>query len=62
MADFITLLGAEDVRSAGSSIRTAAEEMRRAAGSIEDSLERHRIFLDDWLFRLESIIEKGNKP
>lgn len=61
MNDFITLLGAEDVRSAGSSMRTAAGEMQRAAASIEDSLARHRMFLDDWLLRLESIIEKGDK-
>lgn len=43
---------------AGSAMRAAAEVMQRAAASIEDSLDRHRMFLDDWLFRLEEIMER----
>ena len=54
MVEFITLLGAEDVRSAGTSMRSAASEMKTAAASIEDSLQRHKLFLDDWLMRLET--------
>ncbi len=61
MSEFITLLGAEDVRSAGSSMREAASEMQRAAASIEDSLQRHRLFLDDWLFRLEEVFKSLTK-
>ena len=55
MAEYITLLGAEDVRSAGSSMKSAAETMRQAAGSMEDSLQRHRQFMEDWINRLETI-------
>jgi hypothetical protein len=36
----------------------AAEEMRRAADSIEGSLERHHRFLDDWLQRFEAVLEQ----
>ncbi len=59
MAEYITLLGAEDVRSAGSSIREAAESMKQAAASFDDSLFRHRRFLDDWLLRFEEIMKRG---
>ena len=58
MTEFIHLIGAEDVRSAGSAMRVAAEEMSHAAASIDESLRVHRLFLDDWLFRLEHIIKK----
>ena len=61
MTEYVHLIGAEDVRSAGSAMRAAAEDMKRAAASIEESLHRHRMFLDDWLFRLENMIEKGDK-
>lgn len=60
MAEFITLLGAEDVRSAGTSMRSSASEMSRAAASIEDSLHRHRLFLDEWLFKLEELLKSNN--
>lgn len=58
MTEFVHLIGAEDVRSAGSAMRVAAEEMNRAAASIDESLRIHRLFLDDWLFRLQDIIKK----
>lgn len=58
MMEFIALVGVEDVRAAGSSMRVAAGEMQSAAASIEDSLNRHRLFLDDWLFRLEEILKR----
>jgi len=60
MSEFITLLGAEAVRSAGTSMRDSASEMNRAAASIEDALHRHRLFLDDWIFRLEEVLKSNN--
>lgn len=57
MADYVTLLGAEDVRSAGSAMRGAADEMQRAAANIDGSLTRHQQFLDDWLMRLKRTIQ-----
>ena len=58
MAEYIQLLGAEDVRSAGSAMRNAASEMTRAASSFEESLHNHRLFMEDWLMRLEVITYK----
>jgi len=42
MTEYIHLTGAEDVRSAGSSMVSAAETIQRAASYIEDSLSRHQ--------------------
>lgn len=53
MVDSIILVGADDVRSAGSRMSSAADEMNRAATNIEGALIRHQQFLDDWLCRLE---------
>jgi len=61
MAEFIHLMGAEDVRAAGSSIRSAASEIQRAASQIDESLNRHRIFMDDWLLRLEDIFQNAGR-
>ena len=57
MADYVTLLGSEDVRRAGYEIRSAAESMGSAASSISHSLEMHQRFLDDWLLRLQNTLE-----
>ncbi len=62
MVEYITLLGAEDVQRAGASMRNAAESMQSAAGSLEDSLLRHRLFMDDWLMRLEEAITHMPDP
>lgn len=56
MSGYTTLLGAEDVSRAGRNMITAAEEMKRAAAALEDSLFRQRQFMDDWLCRLEAIL------
>lgn len=53
MADYVTLVGAEDVRAAGNRIASAASEMNGAAGSIEGALRQHQMFLDGWLMRFE---------
>ena len=39
MADYITLLGAEDVQRAGRTISSAADTMSQAASSIDHTLE-----------------------
>lgn len=56
MAEYVHLVGAEDVRSAGSTMRSAAHEMQSAASSIAYSLECHQRFLDDWLIRLDGML------
>jgi len=61
MTEFIHLVGAEDVQRAASSIRSSAEMMQSAASSMDDSLFRHRQFMDDWLFRLQGLREELEK-
>lgn len=56
MRDHITLLGAEQVQSAASTMRSAADEMSRAASNIDGALERHQRFMDDWLSRFEQVL------
>jgi hypothetical protein len=58
MAEYMTLLGAEQVASAASTMRGAAADMQRAAASIDASLEQHRRFLDDWLQRFSDVVDK----
>lgn len=55
--EYVTLMGAEDVRAAGNRMAAAADTMRSAASSIDDSLTRHQNFLDQWLARLEAVME-----
>jgi Sec-independent protein translocase protein TatA len=56
MSETIYLVGAEDVRSAGRSIATAADGMKRAADTLDESLRSHQRFLDDWLTRFQTIL------
>lgn len=56
MSNHMTLLGAEDVRSAANTMRSAADEMQRAAMNIDASLQQHQRFLDDWLNRLDGVL------
>lgn len=62
MSDYITLLGAEDVRSAGHTMTRAAETMSNAASTIDGAMERQRHFLEDWLARFEIAVEKMPRP
>ena len=61
MSEYITLLGAEDVRSAGASMRSAASDMNRASANINEALLQHQRFLDEWLLRFERVLEKNYK-
>lgn len=61
MSDYITLLGAEDVKQASRTISAAASEMFRAAAAIDDALTRHQRFMDDWLSSLERVL-KSHEP
>ena len=41
MSDYITLMGSEQIQSAGYAMRQAAEQMNRAAGNFDAALQRH---------------------
>lgn len=58
MGDYVTLLGAESVQRAGSTIRSAAGTMQQAANNMYDAFDRHQRFLDDWLARFEAVVDK----
>lgn len=58
MTEYVHLVGAEQVQSAGSRIASAAEDIRRAAGSLDDSFRRHEFFLNEWLGRFEAVVDK----
>lgn len=53
MADYVTLLGAEQVSNAGHNMQGAAETMTRAANQIWESNERLIRALEDHALRIE---------
>ena len=55
------LIGADDVARAGHAMSQAADKMQHAASAIEWSLTQHQRFLEDWLQRFETIMNK-EKP
>lgn len=57
----VALHGAEQVGNAARRIESAAEDMNRAVGNLDDVLQRHRLFMEDWLQRFEQILT-DNKP
>lgn len=56
MAEYVTLMGAEQVSTAARTMSGAASEMLRAASNIDDALGRHQRFMDEWLNRFEQIL------
>lgn len=59
---YVILVGAEQVERAGYKIAEAADQMMRAAGYMDETMQRHQRFMDDWLSRFEQVIEKMNPP
>ena len=63
MAEYMTLMGSEDVARAGSRMSSAADDMCRAASNFDCSVESLKRFLDDFLIKLQDIMEKNrNEP
>jgi hypothetical protein len=58
---YVTLLGAEQVQSAAHTMSSAAAEMDRAARNMAYAFESHQRFMDDWLMRLQDVMQ-GAKP
>ena len=57
MTEYVTLIGAEEVGKAASRMSSAAEEYKRAVMQQSDDFMRHQRFLDDWLARLEQVLD-----
>lgn len=58
MSDYITLLGAEDVKNASHRMMEAADGMKRSADHIESTLQNHARFMEEWLSQFEKVLEK----
>lgn len=54
----IHLQGSEEVSRAASRMSEAASEMQQAARNMEGVFEQHHRFMDDWLLRLECLLER----
>jgi hypothetical protein len=52
VSDYMTLLGAEDVKHAGSTMRVAADTIARASGELSQSLRDDFVRLSDSLARI----------
>ena len=69
MADYITLLGADDVRAASSRMEHAASEMNSAASNFQYAVDQHKrnteaheIWMNDWLERFKEIVTGSDMP
>lgn len=58
MADYVTLMGAEQVQNAGIAMRGAAESMGRAASQIDDATMRHTRALEELVSRFETAAQQ----
>jgi hypothetical protein len=56
---YVQLIGADDVRSAASTMSSAADQMQSAASNIAYAFESHQRFLDDWLTRFQVVMTHG---
>lgn len=75
MRDYVTLLGAEQVQSAATTMMHAADRMQHPANAMLDAADRHRDvasriehafemhqrFLDGWLMRLQDVMSTEKK-
>ena len=58
MSQYITLIGTEAVQSAAITMRDAAEEMRRAANQLDESLRQNQQFMLDLLTDFRTILRE----
>lgn len=61
MADYITLIGAETVQRAARTMSGAADNIQRAASHMESAMESHQRFMNDWLDRLQQVLEQDRE-
>lgn len=54
----VYLQGSEQIQSAAVTMRSAAEDMKRAADSMVYVFDRHERFLNDWLEQLSQTIDR----
>lgn len=57
MIEYIHLIGAEQVQSAGHTMSIAASEMKHAASLISDTMYQHQQFMQQWLDEFRATLE-----
>jgi len=58
MSEYIHLIGADDVKSAGYTMRAAAQDMNRAADNINQSVFQMRQNLNDFLIEFGELVKR----
>jgi len=58
MTEYMHLVGAEEVTRAASRMQSAADDMKKAASSIEESLRLFTQRMDELMYRAERLKEK----
>lgn len=57
MSEYVYLVGAEQVQSAGHAMSGAASEMRHAASLISDTMYQQQQFMQQWLDEFRVVLE-----
>jgi hypothetical protein len=58
VAEYVHLIGSEQVGNASRTMVEAADRMQSAANSIHETLFHHQRFLTEWIERFEQAVEK----
>lgn len=58
---YTQLLGTEQIQSAANTMREAAHEMRMAARTISDALQRHGEIMREFMNRADTMLNEENK-
>ena len=61
MSNYITLLGADEIRSAGGQIEEAASNMIRAANILDQAIDNQREMLNNFLSCLKALLNGEEK-
>lgn len=61
MAEYMVLMGAEQVQSAASRMSSAADEMRSAASTIDNAAREMRVALDAHVSAMEVMLAEDRK-
>ena len=60
--EYTVLVGTEQMQIAANTVREAAHTMGNVSGNLQYVLEANQRFLDDWLSRFESVLDRVIQP
>jgi glycine cleavage system pyridoxal-binding protein P len=61
MAEYIHLVGAEQIQSAANRMVEAAHEINRAANTIHDAMQRHEEVMRDLMIKIDNVVDELEK-